>query len=397
MNVRRPLKIGMVGTGFIARFHLTALQRVRDCEVVGVYSPSRAHRERAAAFANQLAIGPCTPFESLERLLCTSGLDAVWLLVPNDVRIEIMQNVHALLLGGRASLTGVACEKPLARNVAEASEMLRLAEEAGLQHAYLENQIYAPAVSRGRELLWKRAVPVAGRPYIVRASEEHSGPHSPWFWRSSSQGGGALIDMLCHAVEVGRYLLTEPGRGRDTLRPIAVTATTASLKWSRPEYLGQWRRNAGLSDGEPGEPAEDMATGVLELQDPDGRRVFVEARTSWAYVGPGLRIQIEALGPEYSMAIDTLQTPLRLFLSREIAGARGEEFVEKQNAEQGLIPVVDDECETYGYVAENRDVVQAFLHARRPKLDFADGLAVIELLMGFYRSAELGRRVVFSS
>lgn len=394
MSGQPPLKIGLVGSGFIANFHLTALQAVRDCQVTRVFSPTSAHREAAADLANKLGLGPCLPSETLESLVCSDEVDAVWLLVPNHVRLEVMQEIHALVVGGRASLAGIACEKPLARTVPEASEMLRLVEEAQLNHAYLENQIYAPSVTRGRELLWARAAAIAGRPYLARTAEEHSGPHSPWFWRAGSQGGGVLLDMLCHSVEVGRHMLTEPGKERATLRPVAVTATTASVKWSLPEYVEQWRRNAGLKDGESGEPAEDMATGVLELEDPAGRRLFIEARTSWVYVGPGLRIQIEVLGPEYSLAIDTLQSPLSLFLSRAIAGAQGEDLVEKQNAEQGLMPVVDNEPETYGYVAENRDVVQAFLHGTKPALTFDDGLAVVELLMGFYKSADLGRKIV---
>ena len=320
-------------------------------------------------------------------------VDAIWILAPNHVRLEVMQCISELVVSGEATLVGVACEKPLARTVGEAREMLRLVEGAGLSHAYLENQIYAPSVTRGRELLWARAAAIAGRPFVARASEEHSGPHSSWFWRSGSQGGGVLLDMLCHSVEVGRFMLTEPGRERASLRPVGVTATTASIKWSRPEYVDQWRRNAGLKEGDLDHPAEDMATGVLELEDSKGQRVFIEARTSWAYVGPGLRIQIEVLGPEYSLAIDTLQTPLNLFLSRAITGAQGEDLVEKQNAEQGLMPVIDDEPGAYGYVAENRAVVQAFLHGTKPELTFNDGLDVVELLMGFYKSSEQGRRI----
>src|SRR3712207_637807 len=109
-----------------------------------------------------------------------------------------------------ASLLGVACEKPLARNLAEAREMLRLAEEASLNHGYLENQLFSTAVQRGKDVIWRRGVPAAGRPYLARASEEHSGPHAPWFWLGERQGGGVLSDMMCHSVEVARYLLTEP-------------------------------------------------------------------------------------------------------------------------------------------------------------------------------------------
>ena len=116
-----------------------------------------------------------------------------------------MREIHRLVKAGRAKLVGVACEKPLARTLSEAREMLRLAEDAGLKHGYLENQVFSSAVQRGKEIIWRRAVPISGRPYLARAAEEHSGPHMPWFWQGSRQGGGVLSDMTCHSVEVARY------------------------------------------------------------------------------------------------------------------------------------------------------------------------------------------------
>jgi predicted dehydrogenase len=70
-------------------------------------------------------------------------------------------------------------------------------------------------------------------------------------------------------------------------------------------------------------------------------------------------------------------------------------LVEKQNAEIGLMPVVADEAVEYGYVAENRHMVQSFLKGVRPEENFGDGLAVTELLMAAYLSAETGKTVPF--
>jgi predicted dehydrogenase len=102
---------------------------------------------------------------------------------------------------------------------------------------------------------------------------------------------------------------------------------------------------------------------------------------------------MELLGPEYSLEISTLNTPLKVFLSREVQGSEGEDLVEKQNSEQGLMPVVDDEAAAYGYTAEDRHMVEAFTAGRPPLETFADGVAVTELMMALYRSAELGRTV----
>ncbi|MFN3389686.1 MAG: hypothetical protein ACK40O_12220, partial [Allosphingosinicella sp.] len=120
-----------------------------------------------------------------------------------------------------------------------------------------------------------------------------------------------------------------------------------------------------------------------------GEQLLIEATTSWAYVGAGLRIQLELLGPEYSMEFSSLSAGLKIFLSRQVAGSEGEDLVEKQNAEQGLMPVVEDEAGIYGYTDENRHTVEAFRTGRMPAETFADGVGVMEMLMGLYRSAEL--------
>jgi predicted dehydrogenase len=123
--------------------------------------------------------------------------------------------------------------------------------------------------------------------------------------------------------------------------------------------------------------------------------VLVEATTSWSFVGPGLRLRTELLGPEYAMQIDSLSPELSLFLSRHVRGEAGEDLVEKQNAEQRLMPVVADEAASYGYTAENRHMVRAFLDGRMPDETWHDGLAVVEVLMACYRSAEEGRTIEF--
>ena len=123
--------------------------------------------------------------------------------------------------------------------------MLRLAEDAGLNHGYLENQVFSTAVQRGKEIVWRRAVPLTGRPYLARAAEEHSGPHEPWFWQGERQGGGVLSDMICHSVEVARFLLTAPGEPRASLRPKSANATIANLKWTRPDYAEKLQGHDG--------------------------------------------------------------------------------------------------------------------------------------------------------
>ena len=387
------LRIGFVGAGFIANFHLDALVAVRNVTVAGVFSPRAERRQEFAEKARGLGLGECRAFETLEEMICSGEVDALWLCNPNHSRVAVMREIHALVTSGRAPIRAVACEKPLARTLAEAREMLALAEDAGLLHGYMENQLFAPAVERGKEIVWRRAVPATGRPYIARAAEEHSGPHEPWFWRGDRQGGGVLLDMMCHSVEVARYLLTAPGEPRDSLTPVSVNASIATLKWARPEYVERLKASMGEDVDYARRPAEDFARGLVTLRDPDGNQVAIEATTSWAYVGAGLRITLELLGPEYAMEFNSLGTGLKVFLSRAVDSASGEDLVEKQNAERGLMPVIEDEAATYGYTNENRHFVEAFRRDAMPSETFRDGVEVIRLLMALYRSAEHGRVV----
>jgi predicted dehydrogenase len=388
MNKR--LGVGFVGSGFITRFHIRSWQGVRDADVRGVWSPHRERAEEAAALARELRVGEARAFSSIREMASDPAIDAIWLCGPNHSRVANMEEIAAARSAG-AELRAVACEKPLARNVAEAKRMVELVEASGLLHGYLEDQLFSPGLERGHRLVWGRGAAIAGRPYLARAAEEHSGPHMPWFWRGDLQGGGVLNDMMCHSLEVGRFLLTEPGAPRTSIRPVKVSAQIASLKWSRPEYAARLKDAMGAEVDYRTRPAEDFARATVHYVDASAQRLVVEATTSWSFVGAGLRLSMELLGPEYSFSASSLDAGGRVFFSRRIVGHAGEDLVEKQNAEQGLIPFVGNEAAEYGYEGENRHFVNAFLDGVQPELDFRAGLSVTELLMACYMSAEQER------
>ncbi|RDL47137.1 1,5-anhydro-D-fructose reductase [Ensifer sp. M14] len=392
---KQTLRVGFVGTGFIAHFHLKSMIGVRNVEVTGVFSRKAENREKFASEVETLGLGTCRTHESLEALLSADDVDAIWILSPNYTRLDVMRSLHGAIKSGRSKVFAVACEKPLARTVAEAREMLTLAEDAGLNHGYLENQVFCTPVLRGKEIIWRRAASTTGRPYLARAAEEHSGPHEPWFWQGDKQGGGVLSDMMCHSVEVARYLLTAPGAPRNSLKIKSVNGTVANLKWTRPHYAEQLRKRFGNDVDYRHRPSEDFARATVTLEDQDGNELMIEATTSWAYVGAGLRIQLELLGPEYALEYNSLSTGLKIFMSREVTGSEGEDLVEKQNAEQGLMPVLEDEAGVYGYTDENRHMVECFRKGEKPLETFEDGLAVVEMLMGLYRSAEINATLQF--
>jgi len=392
---KKALGVGIVGGGFNARFHIRAWVGVRNADILGIFDPDGKRAEEAAGIARRLDVGEAKPYRSITGMVADPKIDALWISAPNFTRIEVMEEIVHALEKGKGELVGVCCEKPLGRNVKEARRMLELVRKAKLLDGYLENQVFAPAVVRGKNIVWARGASLTGRPYLARAAEEHSGPHMPWFWEGPLQGGGVLNDMMCHSVEVARFMLTQPGAKRSLLTPTKITAYASCLKWQIGEYAkALWDSSGGKTDYLK-RPAEDFARSLIEYKDEKGNVVVVETTTSWCYVGAGLRLSMELLGPEYALQINTLDAGLKVFFSRNVKGKAGEDLVEKQNAEVGLMPVVADEENEYGYTGEDRHMVRSLLEGVRPSENFDDGLGVTELLMAAYMSAEKEKTLAF--
>ena len=392
---KKRLGIGFIGGGFISRFHIQSLISVRDVDVLGVMSKTKQSAEETADLANDLGLGPANAYDTITEMIEDPSINALWVCSPNFARIDTFEEIANAIESGKGELIGVTCEKPLGRNVAEAKKVLELTKSVGVLDGYLENQVFSPSITRGKEIIWARGAATTGRPFLARAAEEHSGPHMPWFWEGELQGGGVLNDMMCHSVEEARFMLTEPGKSRDSIKPISVSAHTDCLKWQRPRYADILSKNSGGKTDYSKKPSEDFARSLIEYLDEDGEKLIVETTTSWCFVGEGLRLSMELFGPEYSMFVNTLDPDLKVFFSREVAGSAGEDLVEKQNAESGGMPVVSNEAEVYGYTAENRHMVESFLAGKRPDENFDDGLNVTELLMTAYMSAEQGKTISF--
>ena len=391
---KNRLGIGFIGGGFITRFHIQSLVGVRDADVVGVMSRTKTSAEESATLARTIGVGSdAKAYDSITDMIADPNIHALWVCSPNFARVETFEEIANAISSGNGELLGVTCEKPLGRNVEEAKKVLELTQSVNLLDVYLENQIFAPSITRGKEIIWARGAATTGRPYLARAAEEHSGPHMPWFWEGSLQGGGVLNDMMCHSVEEARFMLTEPGKPRDSITPISINAHTDCLKWQRPEYVKILSDNSDGKTDYSKRPSEDFARSLIEYLDEDNNKLIVETTTSWCFVGEGLRLSMELFGPEYSMFVNTLDPDLKVFFSRKVTGSEGEDLVEKQNAESGGMPVVSNEAEVYGYTAENRHMVQSFMNGKRPEENFDDGLEVTRLLMAAYMSAEQGKTI----
>ena len=272
------LKIGFVGAGFVAHFHARAIQQVRGLNISGVTSRTR---ESAAAFAKMAqdnGLGDCLIYDSVSQM--APHVDAIAIYSPNFTRVAIMEEIAAAVKAG-AALKGVICEKPLARNVAEARRLVDLADEAGLRTAYFENQIFMKPIKTQLAQLAPQQKTM-GPLVLTRSAEEHGGPHEPWFWDPTRQGGGVLSDMGCHSIAVGWYALTPIGKSPTFLEPVAITADCALLKWGQPAWREKLLNEQGVDYSQT--PAEDFATGMVTFRNPEtGQLVKAQFTDSWMF------------------------------------------------------------------------------------------------------------------
>jgi predicted dehydrogenase len=159
-----PLGVGFVGSGFNARFHMLGWQGVRDADVLGVWSPNKKNAQSAAEYARSLDVGACEAYRSITDMVADPAIEAIWLTGPNHARVENVEELVDAVKSGKGMLKGIAIEKPLARNVGEAKQILKLAESLGIPLGYLENQVFAPQVEHGRRRSTRgRTCPGSGR------------------------------------------------------------------------------------------------------------------------------------------------------------------------------------------------------------------------------------------
>jgi predicted dehydrogenase len=382
------LRYGIVGSGFVAQFHLRALESVRGVEVAGITSRTPPHDLAASARARGL--GDARVFESVREM--AADVDVVAVFNANISRVAVMEEIASAVAAG-ARLRGLFCEKPLARNLAEARRVMQLVEEIGAPTAYFENQIHMKMLQQARAQLAESAAAM-GPLTLVRAAEEHGGPHSGWFWDPTLQGGGVLSDMGCHSIAVGRYLLTPPGRSLSFLEPQSVSAHVSLLKWGQPRWREELRERHGVDYATT--PAEDFATGLVTYRNPDsGQHTLAQFTVSWMYDKQGLRLLVDGIGPGYALEANSLRSPLEVFIGDAAASsvADAELALEKATASQGLLAIQPNEPDLYGYTDENVDALAAFREGRNALLDFDDGFEVVRLTMAAYLSAEQGRTV----
>ena len=383
------LRYGIVGGGFITVFQLRALTNVRGVDVSGLVS--RTPPERHAAFVREHRLGTGTIYPSITEMV--PHVDVLAFFGPNFTRVAALEEAADAVQRRGVRLKGLIVEKPLARNLGEATRVLAAATRIGAPTAYFENQIHMKSVQTALTQL-RPVIDAMGPLGLARAAEEHAGPHNAWFWDPMQQGGGVLSDMGCHSIALAWYALTPPGKSPTYLVPQSVSAEVGLLKWGRTKYREELRAKHGVDYSKT--PAEDFATGIVTFAHPDtGQLVKGQFTVSWMYDKQGLRLLLDGLGPGYALETNSLRSPLEIFIGDAAASgvANAELALEKSTASQGLLAVQPNEPDLYGYVDENEDAVAAFTTGRAPLLDWSYGREIVRLTMAAYLSAE-ERRVV---
>jgi predicted dehydrogenase len=336
-------KITMLGTGLIGTFYTETLHGLRSRDrVVNVYSRSA---DRAKAFAAAHGIGRWSA--DLKEAIRDPESGIVVVGLPNDVHGEAVRLAAA---AGKA----VLCTKPLGRTAAEALEMLRAVEKAGVYAGYLEDLVYTPKTLKALASTRQGAM---GRILWTRSRETHPGPHSAWFWDPKRSGGGAVVDMGCHCIEIGRSFI-----GKD----------------KRPLRAFCW----GATQVHPIE-AEDHAIGLVEYE---GGAVG-QFEVSWTFRG-GMDLRDEVSGTEGTIRLDHfLRTGFEMFTA---AGQSGY-VAEKAEGRTGWLFPVGDEAHELGYVHMFQDMLDAWESGRAPMETFHDGYVVNAVIDACYRSMTSGR------
>ena len=334
------MNIAMLGSGFIGRFYTDSLHGYRSKDrVVTIYS---RREESAKKFATDYGV----PFwtTTLEAAIARPEVEVVCISLPNNLHEE------AVMLCCKHK-KAVITTKPLGRNAGEAKRMLEAVEKAGIFNGYLEDLVYTPKHLKALESVKNGAL---GRILWSKSRETHPGPHSDWFWDIEQAGGGCILDLGCHCVEIGRSFI-----GKD-IKPIEV------MCWADTQVKPI--------------DAEDHAIGLVKYEN----GAIGQFEVSWAFRG-GLDLRDEVMGTEGTIWINSfLRTGFEMFTTGKNDGY----VAEKAESNSGWLFPVGDELNELGYNHMFADMFNAIEKKIAPKETFYDGYVVNAVLDAAYLSAK---------
>lgn len=332
--------IAMLGSGFIGRFYAESIhgQRSRD-RVVAIYARSE---KNAKKFADDYG---CSVWSTdMEAIIAHPDVQIVCIALPNNIHEPA---VMACVKHKKAVIT----TKPLGRNAEEALRMLKAVEEAGIFAGYLEDLCYTPKFLKSLISVKEGAI---GRILWAKSRETHPGPHSKWFWDKEQAGGGCILDLGCHCIEISRNFI-----GKD-IKPLEV------MCWADTQV-------------KPIE-AEDHAIGLVKYEN----GAIGQFETSWTFRG-GMDLRDEVMGTEGTIWINSfLRTGFEMFTT----GKGGDYIAEKAESNTGWLFPVGDEVNDLGYNHMFTDMFNAFEQGKQPAETFYDGYVVNAIIDAAYRSAQ---------
>ena len=341
----RTVKVGVLGYGFVQEtFHLPCYLEIPNAEVVAIGGRSK---EKVTRVAEKFRVKRVYHGEGfLQRLCSDQEIEVVDIGLPNFLHKEASEIAAE---NGKH----VMCEKPLARNVDEARLALKAVERYGVINCYAENQVFSPHITRAKEMITGGSI---GNVFWIRSREAHFGPHSPWFWDPELAGGGVLMDMGCHSVEVARYLIGK-----------------------KPTKAFAWAKTL-VHDTK----AEDNSLATVSYEGGE----LGQSENSWAAHG-GLDLRFEIYGSDGAIFIDpTRETGISVFTvaPEERVGY----IVEKAEAKKGWMYPIWREHEIYGYLAELKHFITCIQKGEKPRETYRDGYVVNCILDACYRSVRSG-------
>jgi predicted dehydrogenase len=334
------MNIAMLGSGFIGRFYADSIQGNRSKDkIVSVYS---RREESAKKFAADYKVAFATI--KMEEAIARPEVEVVCISLPNNLHEE------AVLLCCKHK-KAVITTKPLGRNAVEAQRMLEAVEKAGIFNGYLEDLVYTPKFLKALESVKGGSI---GRILWAKSRETHPGPHSDWFWDIEQAGGGCILDLGCHCVEIARSYI-----GKD-IKPVEV------MCWADTQVKPI--------------DAEDHAIGLVKYEN----GAIGQFEVSWTFRG-GLDLRDEVMGTEGTIWINSfLRTGFEMFTS-----GKGADYVaEKAESNSGWLFPVGDELNELGYNHMFMDMFSAIEKGTPPKETFYDGYVVNAVLDAAYRSAK---------
>ena len=334
------MKIAMLGSGIIGRFYADSLQGYRSKDkIVTIYS---RREESAKKFAQDYDV----PFSTtvMEEAINRPEVEVVCISLPNNLHEE------AVLLCCKHK-KAVITTKPLGRNAEEAKRMLEAVEKAGIFNGYLEDLVYTPKFIKANESVKNGAL---GRILWAKSRETHPGPHSDWFWDIEQAGGGCILDLGCHCVEITRSYI-----GKD-IKPVEV------MCWADTQVKPI--------------DAEDHAIGLVKYEN----GAIAQFEVSWTFRG-GLDLRDEVMGTEGTIWINSfLRTGFEMFTTGKAANY----VAEKAESDKGWLFPVGDELNELGYNHMFMDMFNSMEKGTQPKETFYDGYVVNAVLDAAYKSAK---------